>query len=169
MNDSPKNVAAILRVPRRGGYRHEDTPSPRDARITDLVRTLRAERDYARTAAAIEGLGETLLLAFSERVAVQAVRRCDATAVEDGLRAAALASAVDDPRNIAIAQALLWHSTEILANPAEDLFRGVARQAGRFGTLLSQFADRHPRDRTIQAMGYSAQGQGEMFSYRCDW
>lgn len=159
----------ILRVDPKERYISTPLPSPHDEEIAGICRGLNVQDDYQRVEANLAHLDATLLPPFSERMAVLAVRRIDEQWLVLGLRAAALASRIEDIRSVMVNLALLWHSAEMIGVSPALAFGRVAQEAGAFGEALTAFAERDPRDRSISVMRYSALGEGENFTYRCDW
>lgn len=169
MNESRERLERYLRVNPKEGYINAPLPSVHDREIAGICRGLNVQDDYERTMCDIAHLEATLLPPFSERMAVLAVRKRDEQWVVLGLRAAALASRIEEIRSIVINLALLWHSAELIGLTPDSPFGRVAQEAGGFGEAITTFAGRAPKDKSISAMMYSAHGEGENFTYRCDW
>ncbi|HEY9472242.1 MAG TPA: hypothetical protein VIS06_00155 [Mycobacteriales bacterium] len=169
MSSADRGVRELL-VPRpRENYLRSPLPAPRDQRIGALVDQLESPDDFARVAAGIADLAETVLDVYAQRMAVLAVRRTAAEPLRQGLRAACLANSVDDPRNVIVVLGLLWRSAELIGlSPAEE-FTAVARRTGTHGNVLRAFTGRPPESRSIAAMKYAERGAGEDFEYVCLW
>lgn len=169
MDRSPEEMETCLRVDPSEGYIDAPIPSVHDEEIAQICRVLNTRDDYESVRRQLAHLKATLLPPFAERMAVLAVRKRDEQWLILGLRAAALASKIEDIRNVMVNLALLWHSAELIGLAPESQFGRVAREADDFGEALTTFAERDPNNRSISVMWYSAHGEGENFTYRCDW
>lgn len=122
-----------------------------------------------RLAARLAPLVETVLVVYAQRMAVLTVRERDVRHLRSGLRAACLASAVDDRRDVIVVLGLLWRSAELLDRAPGDEFIAVADAAGQYGEALRSFAARRPEHRSLAAMKYAERGVGDHFEYVSEW
>ncbi|MFB9831703.1 hypothetical protein [Actinoallomurus acaciae] len=165
----PAEAVDQLRVDPKERYIDSPYHSERDRVIGAICRSLNHEDDYGQVHLMLGALSETLLTAYCQRMAVLAVREREPRWLVLGLRAAALASRIDDIRNVIIVLSLLWHSAQLIDQSAMSMFSGVADGAGRFGEALNSFAARDEKDKSLSAMMYSVRGDGAEFDYVCDW
>jgi hypothetical protein len=164
----PRSLAKMTIPPRRGVYLKDPLPSRLDKQIRAALDALDGQglEDAARE---FTPHNDTLLPTFGERMAIFAVRNCDLGALRAGLRACAVAHEVDDYRDVVGPIGLLWHSAIVLGLDPEDVFTSTAQTAGRFGEVLRRFAQSKPEDRSLEAMRYTASGEGPEFTYHRTW
>lgn len=159
----------VLKFRPREDYLDSPLPSVRDDQITEFTASLLDEESVDHAAGAIATTPETVLGPYIQRAAALAVRQAAPRFIHAGLRAAALMAVDGDPRDVAVALALLWRSAErLLLDPSEE-FTKVGRSLGRHGTALHAFVRRDPDSRTVRAMRYAEVGEGADFRYESRW
>lgn len=110
------------------------------------------------------------LLAFAERAASWAVRTGGTRLILGGLSAVGVAAPASDPRNVVVALSLLHRACELNgADPRLVFSEAVGSFKERVQDLFQSFLDRSPRDKSIEAMGFSEAMDDTGFLFRCDW
>lgn len=155
----------VLDPANNAGYGTWRLPAVRDTEIQDRVAELLRQRPVP----ALHPDRVAVLSAFAERMATLARRTADVSRVRAGLDAMVLAHAGTADRDAVIPLALLWRSAEMLgADPKAELL-DAERRAGVLDGALTRFADRAPRDRSIEVMGYVEANDEFGFRYERTW
>jgi len=179
---SPKSVSpaisatlsaleSLLSGDRTWAYAKAEIPTEIDARLTELISTLVGLSIDERTA-----IGDHLtrkvgggLRVFAIRMATSAVRTGDSQEVLLGLRALALHTDPDDPRDIFVAVAPLWRASELIGAPAQALFdEAAAFTASEVSGFIRTFPRRAPEGRRLADFGFHEEGAGATFRFVSD-
>ena len=156
------------------GYGRRPIPHPLDDVVHRLVDGAdAADSDDRRLFLGLLNLDQAQVFnAYSERMASLAVRRRDPALVRDGLRASALASHVEDIREIILILSLHYRSLEKLGvDPVVPFAEVVASGLGNDGFAMAAgtYPGRREEDRSIGAMGYVEGQDADGFRYVRTW
>ncbi|MFJ9953422.1 hypothetical protein [Kitasatospora sp. NPDC091207] len=160
-----------LDVRRAHGYGPIQMPSERDRAIQELMRAASGPGFLAETLRVIHPRSSDILSAFAKRMATLAVGTINASIARDGLAAVQLTRAnTRDFREAVPARTLLYRAFAIIvANPDSEFRKAHQALPVPMKETLVKFADREPRDRSVQAMLYHEESKGGSFRFVCDW
>jgi hypothetical protein len=133
-------------------------PTAPDSTVTRLCREYHTGSQVARSfiRSGIELERAWILLAFSKRAAVLAVRRGEPDLIRDSLIAHAIEDlAAGDVRDNLVALGLVFHCAQAVHPEPRGVFHEVAQIAGpAIAQLLMDFMRRPDLDRILSAMGW---------------
>ena len=177
MNQKPVNstIAATLSAlgpllsgNRTRAYVKDEIPTDLDLRFSDLISGLAGVSVDERKA-----IGDQLtrrvawgLREFAVRMASRAVRTGDPGYVLLGLRALALETDPDDPRDFFVAVGPLYRASELIGARAAPLFDEAAGfTASDLSRFIRAFPRRTPESRRLDAFGFREEGAGPTFRF----
>ena len=177
MNPKPVNSAIaatlsalgpLLSGNRARAYVKDEIPADLDVRFSDLISGLAAVSVDER-----KMIGDKLtrrvawgLREFAVRVATRAVRTGDPKYVLLGLRALALETDPDDPRDFFVAVGPLYRASELIGARAGPLFDEAARfTASELSEFIRAFPRRPPDNRRLADFGFREEGAGPTFRF----
>ena len=177
MNQKPVNstIAATLSAlgpllsgNRTRAYVKDEIPTDLDLRFSDLISGLAGVSVDERKA-----IGDQLtrrvawgLREFAVRMATRAVRTDDPKYVLLGLRALALETDPDDPRDFFVAVGPLYRASELIGARAGPLFDEAARfTASELSEFIRAFPRRPPDNRRLADFGFREEGAGPTFRF----
>jgi hypothetical protein len=156
---------------RKNPYVRQPFPTDLDEAIMDLVGRF-VDADHRERLQLWVMLQPSLehsqvLVAYSERMATQALRQSDVELVREGLVAVLLEGGRDDWRETTIALTLLYDAATRLGASGADVFGQVAKLAPKLEVSQSirKFSQRSPENRTIESMGYQLTMSGHGVTY----
>lgn len=160
-----EELLQILTAAANVNYGRLPIPCDRDFQILDLL--TRLDQGLLRSPTIEQA---NTLLAFSERAASWAVRTGGTRLILGGLSAVGVAAPASDPRNIVVALSLLHRACELTLADPRSVFSEAARPfKEEVQDLFQSFLARSPRDKSIEAMGFSESMGDTGFLFRCDW
>jgi len=177
MNQKPVNstIAATLSAlgpllsgNRTRAYVKDEIPTDLDLRFSDLISGLAGISVDERKA-----IGDKLtrriawgLREFAVRMASRAVRIGDPGYVLLGLRALALETDPDDPRDFFVAVGPLYRASELIGARAGPLFDEAAGfTASELSEFIRAFPRRPPDNRRLADFGFREEGAGPTFRF----
>lgn len=145
-------------------------PSERDREIAQAIEKLR-RLDLEQLKSLLDTHSDRVCMSFAERMAALAVRRQSRQDLNLGIVAAGIARSItQEPREVIIRLAPLWHSAILLGLNAREEFLAVALELGGMGgELLESFTKRTPHDQSLEVMGYVESQDDPGFRYRRTW
>jgi hypothetical protein len=154
------------------GFGPMPIPIPLDIRISDLLRSWMQLDKESREAATLEFKKAywTIFLAYSERMASLAVRKCDRELIVLGLIALGIDGWRYDWRENMLLLPLHYDAGLRCGFSSKDAFEesaGYLSQEPAKG--LGAFLIRSEHDRSIEAMGYQIGSDTDGFRYRRNW
>ena len=161
------NVIKDLESHNTSGYRYWPLPCPMDDKISALIKTFVHLEPADRATVFGKVKKSFLFLAFSERMAVLAVRENSESRLFDGLIAHVLEDFSHDYRENLLILSLLYHSAVKLGSNPIELFRKAAALASpKSADRLVGFAQ---NPGSIRSMGYEEITTLDGFDYRRTW
>src|SRR5690348_3364216 len=151
-------TAEWLRREKNVGYGKLPIPQPRDLQITDSLQRFRNmdEPSRQRELEALRDDDKFVYLAYSERMASLAVRRADRDLIVLGLIANGIDGWRDDSRDNILVLSLHYDAATRCGFKPDDVFNEAAAYlAKRPADGIRAFPRRSPRDRSLDAMGYT--------------
>lgn len=164
--------AVWLNVSNNEGYGLLPIPTERDEEISSLIRQWIALDVCERreTSCFISEEQRATLLAYSERMASQAVRRSDGELILLGLLALGLDGWRTDWRDNVLLLCLHFDACQKIGIEANDLFNHAsALLPPNVGSALTAFLNRSPEDQSLDAMGYKESSDSDGFRYARTW
>jgi len=177
MNQKPVNstigatlsaLEPLLSGNRTRAYVKDEIPADLDARLADLISGLAAVPVDER-----KMIGDQLtrtvaggLKVFAVRMALRAVRTGDPQYVLLGLRALALETDPNDPRDFFVAVGPLYRASELIGARAGPLFDEAASfTASGLSEFIRAFPRRPPENRRLADFGFREEGAGPTFRF----
>jgi|HubBroStandDraft_1064217.scaffolds.fasta_scaffold04900_3 hypothetical protein len=163
-------MSELLRTLAAQRYAPRAIPGPRDSEIAELISTVVTRKDYDDLASGLDLRGCRILNLFAKRAASLAVRLGDDSWVRRGLIAAMLSSTVEDYREIARTNSLLYRAAELAGSDPVALFESAAQLADSVTaetTRLFSHADESAR--SISVMGYTEGADEDGFRFISLW
>ena len=151
-------------------YASGRVPGPRDDEISDLISTVASRSDFDNLASGIDLAIARILNMYAKRSASLAVRTGDASWVRLGLVAALLSSTVEDYREIARTNSLLFRAAELVGADPVQLFESAAAVASSEEAEVARlFAHADESARSISVMGYTEGSDSDGFRFISTW
>ncbi len=163
MNELLRSLAAQRYAP-------QGIPGPRDDEISNLISTLVSRSDFDNLASGIDLTIGRILNMYAKRSASLAVRTGDASWIRLGLIAALLSSTVEDFREIARTNSLLFRAAELVDADPVQLFESAAAVASSAEAETARlFAHADQSARSISVMGYTEGSDSDGFRFISMW
>ncbi len=147
------------------GYGHWPLPCPMDDEISKIINAFLQAAPAEREAIYGRVKRSTLFYAFSERMAILAVREKSERRLFEGLIAHVIEDFRDDARDNLVQLSLLYHSASKIGLNPIALFDRAALATPNAAKYLRDFARRRPELRRIEAMRFRETMTPEGFSY----
>lgn len=163
-------MSDLLRMLTTEKYSPQTIPGPRDTEIAELISTVVSREDFDNLASGLDLDSGRILNLFAKRAASLAVRRDDAEWIRLGLIAALLSGTVEDYREIARTNSLLFRAAELLGSDPVALFESAAGLADSDGAETARlFAHADESARSISVMGYREGTDEDGFRFLSLW
>jgi hypothetical protein len=172
MSDNTSLDIGALDLPDDEKYFFARIPVERDEQISDLIRTWAslAPNERSEAFASLSDDRRATLLAYSERIASQAVRTNSRECILLGLIALGLDGWQGDWRDNTLLLCLHFDASIRVGVDPSSVFSEAARLLSpsvRDGLL--KFTKRAPEDQTLEAMGYRTSADDDGFRYERTW
>jgi hypothetical protein len=160
----------LLRSLAADRYVARSVPGPRDDEIAELVGNVTSVEDFASLASGLDLASGRVLNNFAKRAASQAVRLANESWVRHGLIAALLSATVEDYREIARTNSLLFRAAELIDSEPVELFEEAAELATPdVANAFRIFAHADESARSISVMGYVEGADDDGFRFISEW
>lgn len=151
-------------------YSPEAIPGRRDNEIVELLSTVHSTHDFNSIASGLDLPSGRVLNLFAKRAASLAVRQRDASWIRYGLIAAMLSGTVEDYREIARTNSLLFRAAELAGFDPVAVFESAAELADADSAETARlFAHANESARSISVMGYAEGDDGDGFRFISLW
>jgi hypothetical protein len=145
-------------------------PGPRDDEIAELVSRVTSVEEFSSHAAGLDLASGRVLNNFAKRAASLAVRLASESWVRHGLIAALLSGTVEDYREIARTNSLLFRAAELVGSDPVELFEEAAALATPdVAGAFRAFAHAAESARSISVMGYVEGSDDGEFRFISEW
>lgn len=151
-------------------YAPQAIPGPRDGEIASLMSAVRSREDFDQLASRLDLAAARILNLFAKRAASQAVRVGDVSWVRFGLVAVLLSSTVEDYREIARTNSILYRAAELVGSDPVNLFDSASEIASSEAAETARlFARADESARSISVMGYAEGADDDGFRFMSSW
>jgi hypothetical protein len=154
------------------GYGLSPIPSPIDEKVRNLVASFEA-MDITSRQVTLSNMDERhgfVLIAFAERMSSLAVRTKNVDLIAEALSALAISARLVYFKEVMPVVSLLYRSAQNLGiDPRRPLSDPFCVGDEGFSEFVNKFPDRSHEDRSIEAMGYEENSDGDGFLYKRTW
>lgn len=151
-------------------YTPHAIPGSRDTEIANLISAVASRKDFDKLASCLDIARGRLLNLFAKRAASLAVRIGDVSWVRLGLIAALLSSTVEDYREIARTNSILFRAAELVGSDPVALFESASEIASSEPAEAARlFAHADESARSISVMGYTEGADDDGFRFLSSW
>lgn len=151
-------------------YAPQAIPGSRDGEIAQLLSAVTSHEDFDGLAQDLDLASGRILNLFAKRAASLAVRTSDASWIRLGLIAALLSSTVEDYREIARTESVLFRAAELAGFDPVVLFETAAAIATSDAAETARlFAHADESSRSISVMGYKEGSDDDGFRFLSLW
>lgn len=163
-------MSDLLRTLAAEEYSPQAVSGPRDGEIARLISAVVSRKDFDNLASGLDLDSSRILNLFAKRAASLAVRRGDVEWVRLGLIAVLLSGTVEDYREIARTNSLLFRAAELVGSDPATLFESAAELADSDGAETARlFAHADESARSISVMGYREGTDEDGFRFMSLW
>lgn len=169
--DIAEQLDSAIRAGEYNGYGPRPIPHPLDDRGEALLQAVNPGDGTANkeVLAYMDPALAFILLAYAERTSALAVRLKSVPTLEKAIVALALAEPFDSREKLLVLP-LPWHAADRLGANPRAVFERVAAglpEPGRSDLLM--FANREPKNQTLEVMGYAESEDEDGFRFKRSW
>lgn len=163
-------MTKLLRSLVKERYAPQAIPGARDDEIASLISSVASRQDFDKFASCLDLASGRVLNLFAKRAASLAVRIGDVSWVRLGLIAALLSSTVEDYREIARTNSILFRAAELVGSDPVELFESASEVASSEAAEAARlFARADESARSISVMGYTEGADDNGFRFLSSW
>lgn len=160
----------ILEPNANRGYLAQPIPAPRDDEIVALLSQVVTESRLARFARQLMEGHAVVLRVFAERIAATAVRNSDPALLRLAVIGLVLSWRGPDCRETLVVFPVLYDAIRRIGMEIGPFVASIRQAVGdQLATPLTEFLKRSERDKSLQAMGYTAGTDHDGFRYVRNW